>query len=233
MKISLWSRLLDLIAPRLCCVCGRRLAMTENSICSVCNLNLPRLRMLESSFTNNVMARMFWGLAPVERAYALFCYASHSDSSNILYSLKYHDHPEIGIDMGRIMASEIHPEGFFDGIDLLVPMPLSKNREGQRGYNQSEMLALGISEITGIPYETKAIERKAFKESQTRLNKWERKENVAGKFCLADGTLLRGKHILLIDDVVTTGATMLACADAIKHLDGIRISFLALAISKK
>lgn len=232
MRISLWSRLLDLVAPRLCCVCGRRLAMTEETLCTVCNLHLPRLGLSEASFRDNIVARVFWGQVPVEKAYALFYYYPHSGTSKILYELKYHNSPEIGTDMGRLMAGELLPLEFFDDIDVIIPLPLSKKRQRGRGYNQSDMLAKGISEITNIPYNAKVVRRIEFKESQTRLNKWERLKNVQGAFQLVNEEPLRGKHILLIDDVITTGATMIACAQAMKHIEDIKISFLSLALTK-
>lgn len=232
MKISLWSRLLDLIAPRTCTVCSRRLSITENSICTVCNLHLPRIGQHNIPFNDNDIARMFWGLVPVERAAALFYYAAQSDTSNILLVLKYYGKHEVGLDMGKIMADELIPAGFFEGIDLLVPMPLERKRQRERGYNQSEMLAKGISMATGIPYTSKAIERTTFKQSQTRLNKWERMENVSNSFRLLKPELLKGKHILLIDDVITTGATMRSCVEALTEAEGIKISVLALAYAK-
>ena len=232
MKISIWTRLLDLIAPRPCVVCSRRLNITENSICTVCNLHLPRLGKNNLPFDDNDMARMFWGLIPIERAAALFYYAANSDSSNILLALKYFGKHEVGIDMGRIMADEMMSAGFFDGIDLIVPLPLERKRERARGYNQSEMLAKGISMTTGIPYTDKAVERTTFSKSQTRLNRWERMENVNKSFHLINSKLLSGKHILLVDDVITTGATMLACAEAIAQVEGIKISILTLAYAK-
>ena len=114
-KISIWQRLLDLIAPRLCVVCGRRLAPSERVICAVCNLHLPRTGYQLSAY-DNPMARLFWGIIPVERVAALFYYEASSRTSNILYDLKYHDHPEIGREMGRLMARELAASDFFDGM---------------------------------------------------------------------------------------------------------------------
>ena len=97
------------------------------------------------------MAKLFWGQIPVERAAALFHYESHAETANIIYQLKYKDHPEIGPLMGRMMAAELQKEEFFDGIDVIVPVPLTRERLRQRGYNQSEEIAKGVSEITGLP----------------------------------------------------------------------------------
>ncbi|MDE6648169.1 MAG: ComF family protein, partial [Prevotella sp.] len=120
----------------------------------------------------------------------------------------------------------------FKDVDALLPVPLARKRLHQRGYNQSERLASGISEVTGLPVITKALRRKRFVQSQTQLNRQERQENVSDIFQLTDPTPLKGKHVLLIDDICTTGATLTACAEAIKHIEGIRISVLTYGFTK-
>ena len=212
-------------------VCGNRLSPTKRSICSVCMLHLPRTTY---QFTpdDNPMAQLFWHLTPVERAAALIFYELHSETALIVYQLKYGNRPDIGEDMGRLIAVEMQYGRFFDGIDVLVPVPLSANRLRQRGYNQSERLASGIREITGLPVVTKAIKRKKFVQSQTQLSRHERQENVSDMFQLKDESLLRNKHILLIDDICTTGATLTACMDVLKEIEGIRISVLTWGFTK-
>ena len=153
--------------------------------------------------------------------------------AQLVYELKYHGRPDIGEDMGRLMAYEMQLARFFDGIDVLLPVPLSKKRLRQRGYNQSEMLARGVSEVTGLPVVTKALRREHFQKSQTLLNRQERRENVEGTFILKRPELLEGKHVLLIDDICTTGATLLACGEALRAVNGIRISILTLGFTKK
>lgn len=226
-----WTRILDFISPRQCVVCGQRLAPTEHSLCSVCLLHLPRTTY---QFTplDNPMAQLFWKLAPVERAAALIFYEPHSEVAQLIYDLKYHDRPDIGEDMGRIMAGEMQMARFFDGIDILLPVPLSRKRLRQRGYNQSEQLAVGISDITHLPVITKALRRKHFAKSQTQLSRQERQENVEDMFELRDGSLLQGKHVLLIDDVCTTGATLIACANTLKDIPDIRLSILTFGFTK-
>jgi ComF family protein len=115
---------------------------------------------------------------------------------------------------------------------VLLPVPLSRKRLRQRGYNQSEQLARGISDITHLPVITKVLKRKHFRQSQTQLNRLGRQENVADMFELRDGSMLEGRHVLLIDDVCTTGATLLACMDALKGIPGIRFSVLTLGFTK-
>lgn len=227
-----WTRIVDFIAPRSCVICGRRLSPTERSLCSVCVLHLYRTTF---QFTpeDNEMAQLFWGLLPVERTAALIYYEPRSETAALIYKLKYGHRPDIGEDLGRIMAEEMKPAGFLDGIDILLPIPLSKKRYWQRGYNQSEMLARGMSEVTGLPVITKAVRRTNFRQSQTSLTRKERQENVEGTFVLRHPELLENKHVLLIDDICTTSATLLACSEAIRSVKGIRISILTLGFTKK
>ena len=226
-----WTRFLDFISPRQCVVCGERLAPTERSLCSVCVLHLPRTTY---QFTpdDNPMAQLFWHLTPVERAAALFFYEPHSEMARLVYDMKYHDRPDIGEDMGRLMANEMQFARYFDGIDVLLPVPLSRKRMRQRGYNQSEQLAIGISDITHLPIVTKALRRKHFVKSQTQLSRHERQENVDDMFELRDGSLLQDKHILLVDDICTTGATLMACIEVLKDIPGIHLSVLTLGFTK-
>ena len=225
------TRILDFISPRQCVVCGERLAPTEHSLCSTCLLHLPRTTY---QFTphDNPMAQLFWHLSPVEQAAALIFYEPHSEVAQLIYDLKYHDRPDIGEDMGRLMAGEMQLAHFFDGIDLLLPVPLSRKRLRQRGYNQSEQLAIGISDITHLPVVTKALRRTHFRQSQTQLSRRERQENVENLFELRNGSMLQDKHVLLIDDICTTGATLLACCDALKAVHGIRLSVLTFGFTK-
>jgi ComF family protein len=229
--ISFWHRLLDLISPRLCVVCGHRLTVTEEVICARCNFHLPRTGFQHNAYEND-MAKLFWGQIPIERATAFFYYEAHAETANILYELKYKDHPEIGEIFGRMFAAEIKSAGFFDEIDGIVPVPLAKKRQRQRGYNQSEEIAQGVSEITGLPIYKKVVKRISFKGSQTNKGRWDRQENVERVFDLIDAEAVSNKHLLLIDDVVTTGATCIACAKVLCQPANVRISILSLGFAK-
>ena len=231
MRTSWWTRILDFISPRQCVVCGERLAPTERSLCSVCLLHLPRT-VFQFTPEDNLMAQHFWHITPVKQAAAFIYYEPHSEMAQIVYKLKYGGRPDIGEDMGRLMAVEMSYARYFDNIDALVPVPLAKNRLRQRGYNQSEELARGIQQKTGIPIVTKAIARRDFRQSQTKLRRQERQENVKDIFLLKDDAELKNKHVLLIDDICTTGATLIACIDAIKHVEGISISVLTFGFTK-
>jgi ComF family protein len=181
---------------------------------------------------DNPMVQLFWHLTPIKNAAALIFYEPHSEMAQMVYELKYHDRPDIGEDLGRLMANEMQLAHFFDDVDVLLPVPLSRKRMRQRGYNQSEQLAIGIKDIIGLPIANKIIKRKHFQQSQTKLSRHERQENVNDMFVLKNGTPLENKHVLLIDDICTTGATLIACTDAIRHIKGIRISVLTLGFTK-
>ena len=221
------ASLADFLFPRYCACCRDRLSLHEQVICTSCLLNLPRVR--HSSFTDNDVTRTFWGLAPVEKGTARFYYAKSSGYSRLLADLKYHNRPETGDVLGRIMAEELLPRGFFNGIDLIVPVPLAREKENQRGYNQSACIASGISQATGIGVDTASVRRIVANPSQTHLTEAERRENVQGIFAVADPERLKNRHILLVDDVMTTGATLRSCAETIAAACSVRVSILCLA----
>ncbi len=228
LRVSWFTRLLDFIAPRSCAVCGERLTISEEMICVHCLMKLPRTH-LELAPYDNPMVRLFWHILPVEKAAAFYYYHTHSKENQIVYRMKYggrHDYCEI---MGRMMAMEMQRAHFFDDIDALVPVPLSLKRMRSRGYNQCEYLAKGISEVTGIPVVTNIIKRNSFKGSQTKLVRYGRAENVESMFeSTPQAVTWKGRHLLLIDDVCTTGATLKACGYALKDIESIRLSFLTL-----
>lgn len=231
MKTNFWSRILDLVSPRQCVVCGNRLSITERALCSSCYLHLPRTSYQFTPY-DNPMAQLFWGLAPVNRVTALFFYEPHGEPAQLVYDLKYANRPDIGEDIGRMMAEEMLMADFFNGIDAIIPVPLSPRRKRQRGYNQSEMLADGIHVVTEIPVMTKVIRRRHFKKSQTALMRHQRQENVTEMFMLCETDGLEGKHILLVDDICTTGATLIACANVLQSIPGLCISILTLGFTK-
>ena len=231
MTYSIWSRLLDLIVPRSCAICGNRLAISEEVICTPCNLHLPRTHYAATAYDNE-MARRFWGVLPIERAAALFFYESKSEVTRVILQMKYNNHPEFGEILGRMVAREFQSQQFFDGIDALVPIPLAAKRLRQRGYNQSLEIARGVQAITHLPIITDAVRRKTFTESQTHKTRLERNENVSDVFELMSEANISCKHLLLIDDVVTTGATATACGQELLKAKDIRISVLSLAFAK-
>ena len=224
------AALLDFFFPRMCPICGNRLELDERPLCLRCNIDMPRTMFWEHPY-DNPLARMYWGKIPVEKVAAYFYFTSQSGQARMVYGAKYHGFANIAIEVGEMLADEM--KGFFDDIDCIVPMPISISRRMARGYNQSEMLAIVISDITHKPIITNALQRKDFHQSQTTLNRWQRQENVADTFQLTDDSQLQGKHVLLIDDICTTGATLIACSNALRAIEGIRISVLTLGFTKE
>lgn len=224
MRVSFLQRVFDLIAPRFCCICGSRLAPEEDTICLSCNLRLPRTDHLLQPY-ENALAKTFWGrIKHIEKAAAMFYHYGGSQASYPIYNLKYDHRPEIGTALGRMMALEMEDAHFFDDIDVLIPVPLSTERQRERGYNQSEIIAEGMAEICDKPVLTNVLERREYRGSQTQKGRWERNENVENAFFLVNGDKIRNDHILLVDDVVTTGATICACAKQLEQVDGVKIS---------
>ncbi|THG67997.1 ComF family protein [Bacteroides faecichinchillae] len=221
---------LSLLFPRCCLLCGRPLAKGEECICTMCNINLPRTNYHLQE--DNPVEQLFWGKVPLERATSFFFYRKGSDFRQILHQLKYGGRKELGATMGRYMASELLPSGFFKGIDVIIPVPLHKKKQQLRGYNQSEWIVRGIAAVTGISVNTESIIRRKNTETQTRKSTFERWENVDGIFELHSSEHLPGKHVLIVDDVLTTGATTVACASALMEVQGIRISILTLAVAE-
>lgn len=223
--------LFDFFFPRFCVMCEKRLYPHEKTLCIACFRDLPRT---DFHFEReNELEKLFYGKIPIERACSFFYYRKGNLACNILYHLKYYNHPLVGIEMGRCYATEILSSGFFENIDCIVPVPLAVAKKRKRGYNQSEWLARGISQITDIPIETNAVRRLQNTETQTHKGAEERLKNVSEAFQKVSSVDLSGKHILLIDDVVTTGATLSACAYAILKGDNPKISILTLAFASQ
>lgn len=227
--MSIWIDLWELFFPRCCLFCGSRLSHGERTLCFSCLAKLPRTEL--HLRRDNAVERNFWGKFPIERATSFLYYTKGGDVRQLLYELKYHGNKEVGEVMGRTMAAELLSSCFFEDVDLIIPVPLHRRKERQRGYNQSECLARGIAEVTGIPVCTDRIVRGRYTETQTHKGQYERWENVRNLFVCSAPELLENKHVLLVDDVLTTGATIVSCADALQNVSGLRVSVLTLALA--
>lgn len=223
------TRLLDLIAPRLCVVCHQRLSINERCICMGCNLSLPRT-FIQDDLRDNEMAQMFWGrIENVEKCCAIMDFNHGEQSIQIVYDMKYGNNPALAVNVGQWMAQEMLPYGLFTHVDAIVPIPLSKTREKKRGYNQSGLMAEGMHQITKVPVYTDIAIRKDFKKSQTKENRWGRNENVEDVFQLTKPEKVSGKHLLIVDDVVTTGATIVSFANEIAKAGNVHFSVCSFA----
>lgn len=226
--MNLWNDVTGLFFPRFCLSCGKKLGAEEWGMCIRCWSRLPFTRLEISP--DNEMAKCFWGRFPVEQAYALLYYTKGGEVAGLLHDMKYHGARRLCREMGKRTAEELKTAGFFASVDYLLPVPLARARLRERGYNQSELLARGIAEETGIPLMTDAVTRVRNNATQTHETAYGRWSNVKGLFVATPkaGSLC-GKHVLLVDDVLTTGATLVACADALSQIEGISFSVVTLA----
>ena len=216
-----------LLFPKNCEACGRALSRGEEVLCFDCLYELPRTHFCKEA--DNPIMQLFEGRIRLERATALFYFQKGSRFRKLLHSLKYNHKPEIGVLLGKELGAEMLSSGNFTDIDYIIPVPLHPNRQKKRGYNQSERIADGISEITKIPVLVDVLIRNTDTKTQTKMNKEERWQNVSGKFIVTDAEVLKGKHVLLVDDVVTTGATTEACGTTLLSVEGVKLSIAVLA----
>lgn len=218
--------LTDVFAPRVCPVCGSHLARGERDVCAVCLALMPRME-LDGGRCPEV-ERMMLGSRIVDHAASMFVYHRASPYAEILKDVKYRNNPQIAEALACIFARELQPSGFFDGIDMVVPVPIHSHKLAKRGYNQSLYIASGIEEVTSIPA-VEAIRALRPHSSQTAHSASERRHNVDGIFEAKPS--VAGKSVLLVDDVITTGATMMACCDALRLAGAVRVNVLSLGFA--
>lgn len=221
----------DVVLPRVCPVCGKVLDDDEQWLCRKCLADLPRTRYEDVDF--NAMEQHFAGKVPIERATAYFFYEKGSPYASILHDIKYHSVPRMGRWLAARAVRDMQGSHFFDGIDVVTAVPLHRSKLARRGYNQSEYLARGIARELNIPYidTLKAVRPHA---TQTRKGALERWQNIQDNYALTnnDTARLAGKHILLVDDVITTGATLTVCSSLLKTIPGVTVSLFTLAAAR-
>lgn len=226
MKIPFLSSLLNLVFPKLCVCCGGSLMEGEENICLTCLYSLPRLA--KQDYTDNRIMDLFLGRVQLEKAFSWCMFEKQTSVQNILHHIKYKDKDYLARQMGEIMAREM-PD-FFADIDAIVPVPLHKKKQKIRGYNQSQEIAKGVQSVVGLPIFSELLSRTRFSETQTHKNKDQRWQNVQGLFTLEPNEGFEGKHLLLIDDVLTTGSTAIACLKCLEEIPNVKLSFLSLAV---
>jgi ComF family protein len=217
-----------LFFPLNCPACGSHLLEGERFICSNCMYEIPKTGFHKTE--DNPVNRLFYGITRVKYATAFFYFIKGSKYRHLIHKLKYAGRQDIGKELGKMLGSELKGS-FFDETEIIIPVPLHPTKQRMRGYNQSEMIAEGISEILGKPLLRNVLERSIFTQTQTRKSLEERRENVKEAFRVKDPELLKGKHLLLVDDVITTGSTLTACADELLKVEGVTVSVAAIAFA--
>jgi ComF family protein len=226
---DLWDDFVSLLFPRLCYGCGNHLMRNEKIICTECFVVIPRTGY--QNITDNPVAQLLWGRCRIEKAAAFSFYNKGSRMRKLIHNMKYKGVQEVGTELGRIYGHSLKSSGFTDGIDLIIPVPLHPSKMRKRGFNQSEIISEGISDATGIPVDKTSLVRSSESGTQTKRSRYERWINVEGIFTLSDTEALKGKHVMLIDDVITTGSTIESCANELLRTEDIKISVAALAFA--
>lgn len=233
MKIDLdiVSPLVHLFYPHNCIGCGSDVIEKENLLCLECINDLPHTSF--ALHANNQVEKIFWGRLQIHSAMSEFYFSKDSIIQNCIHEFKYRSNKKAGLYFGKMIGKSILNSNRFLNIDALIPLPLFNQKEIKRGFNQSAILCEGIKGIMKIPVITKNVIRIIPTETQTKKGRTQRWENVEKSFSVVDKEALKGKHVLLVDDVITTGATMEACGAEILKTEGVILSLATLAVAAK
>lgn len=226
---DLWSDFVSLFFPALCYSCGETLFKNENSICTHCQYHLPKTNFHLSN--DNPVAKIFWGRINLVAAAAYFFFIKGGRVQQLIHELKYKGAKQVAFDIGKLYGHELKAASNFQDIDLIIPVPLHKKKLRKRGYNQSAYFAQGLSETMHASTQTDILFRSAASETQTKKSRFTRWKNVENVFYIKNEQLLFNKHILLVDDVVTTGATLEACAHVLLKIEGVKVSVATIAFA--
>jgi ComF family protein len=217
-----------LFFPKYCSSCNRNLMHFEKAVCMHCLTHLPRLQLHDER--DNAVEKLFWGRIDVEAATAFLSMPRNGISHRLIHRLKYHGDQEVGERLGALFAHELLESERMKGIDVIVPVPLHPKKLHVRGYNQCDCIARGMAETLGADISLNNLTRTHFSASQTRRGRISRWSNVKDIFWVREPEKFENKRILLVDDVITTGATIEACATALLKINGVQLSVGALAI---
>ena len=220
------NNLLHLFYPHLCLYCGRRLTEDEQFLCLHCFCELPRTHYYRRTY--NPVLKLFTGFFRINEIATFLFFEREGKVQKLVHAFKYYGNKQLASYLGRVAALEMKSDGLFNDIDMLIPVPLHPKKQRKRGYNQSEWIAKGIELVYQKPVRCDFLHRNIDTDSQTRKTVYERNLNVEEIFSLKNADLLEGKHVLLIDDVLTTGATIRACIHALSTVQDIRISIFTL-----
>ena len=221
---------LHLLFPHVCTGCGSDILSESSVLCMRCIDAMP-----ETNFelhAGNPVEKLFWGRIQLNAGTAQFYFTKESLMQHLMHQFKYKSNKELGLQLGRLMGEQLLKSGNYN-VDALIPLPLFPAKEKRRGYNQASLLCKGMSEVMNIPVLTNVVTRPEHTETQTKKGRIERWKNVEGKFVVADANAIQDKHLLLVDDVVTTGATLEACGMTLLNAGNVKLSIAALCVSNR
>lgn len=217
-----------LFFPKNCEACGKSLLKKEDFLCTQCLYDIPRTKFHEKE--DNVLNRLFYGITKIKYSTALYFFKKGSKFRALIHKLKYNCQKELGIELGKMSGNEIKGS-FFEEVDMIIPVPLHFAKQRKRGYNQSELIAEGLSGSFKKEYRNDVLIRAAYTETQTKKTLEERRKNVKSAFKVILPEEIKGKHILLIDDVVTTGSTLASCANELIKYENVTVSIAVLGFA--
>lgn len=217
----------ELFFPPVCVSCGTHLFKNEMEICRMCIRRLPHTFFEKKPYDNAATALM-WGRCKIESAYSLFFFRKGERVQQLLHDIKYRGNKKLGTELGRRIGKTVLKSAV-DAFDAIIPIPLHPKKRRKRGFNQAEAIADGVGEVIRIPVNTYHVYRNTHTSTQTKKGRFERWENVEDIFSVRDKDALKNKHILLIDDVITTGSTLEACINQMTKIDGLKISVATIA----
>jgi ComF family protein len=222
---------LALIYPRTCVSCGNSLYKHEEQICNFCYLNLPKTNFHKQQ--RNPVETIFYGRTPLLFASSFYLFTKLGSIQKILHAIKYKHNKDLAVLVGKWYAEDLKTNDIISRADVVIPVPLHSKKFKIRGYNQSEEFAKGLAEGLNIPLNVNVLKRKEFTSTQTKKSKYERWENVEDVFELIAPETFKNKQVVLVDDVITTGATIEACCQLLQQIEGIQISVLSIAYADK
>lgn len=227
MKRNEWiDQLMCLFYPNVCVICGNELLPEEEGACLQCLYKLPKTHNFREP--DNDVEKLIAGRIPFERIASYCVYTKEGTLPPLIHHLKYRNNERIGLLLGRMFGKDLLGSEFLNPVELIVPVPLHPKKEKARGYNQAAIIAKGLSDATGLPVSTGNLLRAIYNPTQTKRTKTQRWENVKDIFKVADPELFERKHLLLVDDVITTGSTLEACGKALQICKDVKISIAIL-----
>ncbi len=227
--MKFFGYLLDLFYPNLCINCSETLVQGEKVLCLKCITDLPKTNFYKEE--NNLVEQRFWGKVKVEKGTSFLYFRKGSITQTILHELKYKRNQSVGHFIGKLAGLELQESSHFSTVDVIVPIPLHPKKELKRGYNQSKVICEGLSEILEKPIIVNNLVRIKENETQTKKSVYERYQNIQGVFAINDAQEFEGKHILLVDDVITTGSTLEGCISLLNQIKGTKMSVFTVAVA--
>ncbi len=225
----LWLDFLGLIYPRLCLACREPLVTGETHLCTGCRAELPYTDYHLLPPDQNPLGRRFWGKLPIRHALSYLRFVRHGRVQHLLHELKYQGQRDVGTALGQLYGFDLSAAGLAANFDLIVPVPLHPRKLARRGYNQAAAFATGLAESMQVLASNHALRRTTNTNTQTRKNRAQRWENVATVFEVDDPAAILGRRVLLVDDVLTTGATLEACGAVLLAAGASEVSIATIA----